>query len=62
MVRKTVLTNFWKRKVNKHLARIARMNVAAGVRLLMAVTNVAEVNFMASTYRLWFIVNLQVYI
>jgi len=49
--------------MHKHLAKIARMNVAAGVRLLMmAVTNVAEVNFMASTYRLWFIVNLQVYI
>jgi len=48
--------------MHKHVARIARMNVAAGVRLLMAVTNVAEVNFMASTYRLWFIVNLQVYI
>jgi hypothetical protein len=48
--------------MHKHLARIARMNVAAGVKLLMAVTNVAEVNFMASTYRLWFIVNLHVYI
>jgi hypothetical protein len=41
-----------------NLVNITRMKVAAGVRLAIAVTKVAEVNFMASTYRFWFIVNL----
>ena len=37
------------------------MKVAAGVRLAIAVTKVAEVNFIASTYKFWFIVNLHTY-
>jgi hypothetical protein len=37
------------------------MKVAAGVRLAIAVTKVAEVNFIASTYKFWFIVNLRTY-
>jgi hypothetical protein len=44
-----------------NLVTITRMKVAAGVRLAIAVTKVAEVNFIASTYKFWFIVNLHTY-